>query len=261
MARTDPGMAYQDITTLPAGLRVLSCGMTVDQDQHPDRMLPCWVLGLITAGRMPIRIGTHEAVVARGGYYLLPPQVRHSGMARSRFTVAWWHLEGTSPGTIALPWTGMVPDDVQPLPLLRTCQRMRARGDDPQWVGLQIEALLARVASHQGGHPTSMDQVLAEELLDWLLQHRHQAWDRVALERRFRRTYRTLNRTFRARFGTGLHTRHLDLRIDFAKELLIGGATLAEAGERTGFRDYFTFLRRFRAIAGMTAGQWQRQGG
>lgn len=260
MTQVSTLMADQDTVAVPTGLQVLGAGMTVDQALHPDRILPHWVVGLVQDGELVLSIDDRTYVVPAGSYYLLPPEVRHRGTQAGRFTVLWWHVTGSSRNHVTLPVVGRAPEDLQAQTVLRTVQRMRLQMDDPRWVGVQVEALLARLASFQRGGPRSDHPHVADDLLDWLMQHRSHPWDRVALERRFKRTYRTLNRNFHDRYGTGLHARHLELRMELAKDLLLGGATLAEAGKGCGFGDYYAFLRRFRAQVGVSAGQWRRRG-
>lgn len=67
-----------------------------------------------------------------------------------------------------------------------------------------------------------------------------------------------LSRDFRALLGTSPYRYLQYRRIDLAKQLLRGGARLAEAAHGAGFADQSHFGRIFRKTVGLTPGEWLR---
>lgn len=65
-------------------------------------------------------------------------------------------------------------------------------------------------------------------------------------------------RRFRASFGTSVHQRLIQLRIEHAKELLRSRRTLVEVALLTGFCDQAAFSRTFSRIERMTPSRWRR---
>lgn len=252
-------MSEQGFSDLPASLVLDGLGFSA-MDRHPDRVMDIWVLGTIEKGRMPLAIGHHEQVLQPGSYYLLPPGVRHRGLGRAAYAVTYWHFRCATglPPCFHLPWTGAIPSDCDTNQLMRTAERMLHQGDDWRWIAALLSGLLARICSHQRSVDADDGSRTAEAVLSWLLDHRGHAWDRAALERRFGYSYRYLNRLFHGRFGCSIRTRHLELRVQRAADLLATGMTIKQVAHQAGFDDYFNFLRRFRSMKGMTAGAFRR---
>lgn len=69
-----------------------------------------------------------------------------------------------------------------------------------------------------------------------------------------------LSRDFRTVLGTSPYRYLQHRRIDLAKRLLRGGATLAEAAHGAGFADQSHFSRTFRKTVGLTPKVWLRSG-
>ncbi|WP_037502734.1 AraC family transcriptional regulator [Sphingomonas jaspsi] len=67
-----------------------------------------------------------------------------------------------------------------------------------------------------------------------------------------------LSRDFRAILGTSPYRYLQHRRIDLAKRLLRGGATLADAAHGAGFADQSHFGRTFRKAVGLSPGEWLR---
>jgi AraC-like DNA-binding protein len=65
-----------------------------------------------------------------------------------------------------------------------------------------------------------------------------------------------LIRTFRRSVGMPPHAWHLQLRVETAKSLLASGTPIADAAIEAGFADQSHLTRRFRALTGVTPGQF-----
>ncbi|MCZ4290029.1 AraC family transcriptional regulator [Hoeflea alexandrii] len=64
-------------------------------------------------------------------------------------------------------------------------------------------------------------------------------------------------RQFRAAYGVGPHRFHLLRRLDRVRALIVGGQDLAEAALATGFADQAHMSRQFRAVFGLSPGEWR----
>ena len=67
----------------------------------------------------------------------------------------------------------------------------------------------------------------------------------------------TLARQFRAAYGVSPHRFLIMRRLDRARELILGGASLAEAAYAAGFADQSHMTRRFRQAYGLSPGAWR----
>ena len=67
-------------------------------------------------------------------------------------------------------------------------------------------------------------------------------------------------RAFRQSFGTPPHHYLVRQRVEYAKQLLSGtNRALCEVAQQAGFSDQPSFSRTFKAVVGITPGQWRRQ--
>ncbi len=67
-----------------------------------------------------------------------------------------------------------------------------------------------------------------------------------------------LSRYFKKIMGLTLQEYIIDKRIEFAKELLAYGLTLEEVVQRTGFGNYYHFIRAFKARVGISPGAFKK---
>jgi len=252
-------MSEQGFSSLSTAIQVDGVGC-VALDLHPDRVLTHWVLGIVVRGQVALAIGSLSSQVLPGSYYLLPPGIRHFGMNRADFEVQFWHFrsEDQPAPCFRLPWFGAVPAGLDTTQLLNVAERMHHRNDDHRWISAVFAGLLSQLCAHQRLYHVGNGAKIADDILGWLLDHRDQPWDRLALERRFGYSYRYLNRLFHAQFGQGIRDRHVDLRIDLAAAQIAAGMELKNAALSSGFTDYFNFLRRFRQRRNVTAGSIMR---
>jgi AraC-like DNA-binding protein len=252
-------MENQELAVLPASLQLADIGRA-EGDRHPDRVTDYWVLGILENGEMHLCIDQRYYHVHAGEYYLLPAGVRHYGTQRSPWLVRWWHFNplGKGPAVYRLPWCGLASMGQDTTEVHRSMTLMRHLGDHPIWVTAQLHALLARLCSINRRSLVGRNSRLAGEVLTFLIDHRQAGWDRRALEQHFGYTYRYLNRLFHTRFSASIHAKFQELQIDAAANLLATGAPIKEAARKTGFADYFYFIRRFRQLKGVSPGEYVR---
>lgn len=70
----------------------------------------------------------------------------------------------------------------------------------------------------------------------------------------------TLDRAFSAAFGTGVATKHLEIRIEVAKGLLLAGDKVESVAAEVGFASVRAFRTAFRKATGLTPGNYAEAG-
>lgn len=252
-------MDNQELARLPAALQMTDIGRA-EGDLHPDRVTEFWVLGILESGEMHLCIDRRYYHVHAGEYYLLPSGIRHYGTRRAPWSVRWWHFRprGKGPSVYQLPWCGNASMGMDTTEVHRSTTLMHHLGDEETWVTAQLHALLGRLCSANRRPATDRNSRVAGDVLAFLIDRRRLGWDRQALEQHFGYTYRYLNRLFNARFKASIHAKYQELQIDAAANLLATGAPIKEAAHKTGFTDYFYFIRRFRQLKGVPPGEYIR---
>lgn len=96
-----------------------------------------------------------------------------------------------------------------------------------------------------------------ERLLDLLKREPERPWNREDMAHLAAMSPRTLERRFRELTGAAPGQWLQELRLAKAREALEGGASVAEACERTGWQDLSSFVRRFRERVGMTPARYR----
>lgn len=81
------------------------------------------------------------------------------------------------------------------------------------------------------------------------------------LSRKFFLSVSVLCALFRETTGVGMHEYITFRRVSKAREMLLQGASVSEAGAACGFNDYANFIRTFRKITGIPPGRYRKQGG
>ncbi len=114
-----------------------------------------------------------------------------------------------------------------PAALLELRRAFRGRGTDPQEMG----GLVGEIARFINAH-------LSED------------WDLSRLELRLHHNRDYLNRKFRAAMGSSIWEYTIHKRISVARERIREGMPPEKAFDVSGFQDYSTFYRRYKAVAG-----------
>jgi AraC-like DNA-binding protein len=265
----NPNIVHAGSTHCLVGLpEIVGMGFVRESSLHPDRVLDFWVLGLLTRGTMDLRVSGERAVLSAENYYLLPPQVHHYGMkspAGEEFDVIYFHflLNTThlSTQTALLPTFGRIPPEISYLNLYRFIKRaVDFALLSPAQVDLQIAALLAQLSVMQGYSLSEDERAkrLAYRVMDYLREWIEHDVSREQIAAALGYSYGHLDRVFRQQFGTNIHQRLLQLRIETAAELLTMGRSIKEVAARVGFHDYRYFLKVFKKMRGVTPGRLQR---
>jgi AraC-like DNA-binding protein len=121
--------------------------------------------------------------------------------------------------------------------------------------------LLARLAERAGGATDT-----AAGARDGVVRARRHLEERFAERVRLGELARVahlsphyLNRVFRQQVGVPPHRYQLGLRVDRAKTLLAGGATIASAAAAVGFADQAHLTRHFRRHVGLPPGRYRQE--
>jgi len=107
-------------------------------------------------------------------------------------------------------------------------------------------------------HPYHDRRSLTAQIRSYLDTHIADPADLVTLGRRFGISPFALLRQFRAQTGLSPYEYHLLLRICRAKQRLAAGLPIAQVAVETGFCDQTHLTRHFRALVGLTPGQYIR---
>ncbi|MEI7905505.1 MAG: helix-turn-helix domain-containing protein [Candidatus Firestonebacteria bacterium] len=226
---------------------------------HPDRILDFWVFGYIFSGELSVQIGQEKAL-RTGGYYLLPPGVRHFGFKKELSDIYYVHFKAAAKklpeipelycNKLRLPLFGEVRPNIPVLNIFNNLiARERTGLATQEYYAGQLLALLSEISfsyllESKGVYP---EKRLALDLLDFL---NRSAWlpelNNLQLEKKFGFSYRHLNRLFKAEYNSSLHNKFMELKIERAYQLLIRGESLREIALKTGFDDYFYFLKVFK---------------
>ncbi len=91
---------------------------------------------------------------------------------------------------------------------------------------------------------------LVGEIAQFINLHLSEDWDLTTLESHLHRNRDYLNRKFREAMGSSIWEYTIHKRISVAKEKIREGMSPEKAFEASGFQDYSTFYRRYKAITG-----------
>jgi len=129
--------------------------------------------------------------------------------------------------------------------------------------GLLLETLSLLIERHARLRATPSPGTKARpEILrarDYLREHCHESVGLEELARLANMSPFHFVRSFRKVVGMPPHAYQLHRRIATAKTLLSGGCSIAQAAAATGFADQSHLANRFRAVAGITPGQYRDQ--
>lgn len=233
--------------------------------KHPNRLLPYWVLGIVHSGERTIQVGADAGRLATGGYFLLPPHIYHEGINEDMHDVTFIHfvMDGAPtepPGRfnaddLVLPIFGESPVDAnvhRSFHYLHEIYQSELAGE--RFLHVQLEALLYQLSFHMQKRllMNSRNSRLCDDMLKFILARLAGDLNATAFERQFGLSYRQLNLIFKNQFQTTIKQKTVEMRVDHAFNLLMLGESIANAAEKSGFQDYFYFLKCFKKLKGVT---------
>ena len=115
------------------------------------------------------------------------------------------------------------------------------------------------VASMKKQYSKNQNSMVAEQILQCVVDHIEKKHSALEFETSFGMSYRRLNSIFKDRYGITIHQCVLEKKMQHALHLLIMGENIANVASACGFEDYFYFLKVFKKIYGITPKDCQRQ--
>lgn len=240
-------------------------------NKHPNRVLPTWVLGIVNSGERTVTVGKHPLCVSSGEYFLLPPNVFHSGINEDSHDVSYIHfyMQGEAIHTpkqidsrmIMLPIFGKTPKDSGFFNNINYLyNQYRSELLHNEYINIQLQAILYQISfSMQKSEVlTKRENKIGDDLFQFILNHLASDLRAEVFEEKFGLSYRQLNVIFKRQFKTTIKQKVIELRIDHAFNLLLLGESVAEAAERSGFKDYFYFLKCFKKVKSFTPKELKR---
>lgn len=131
---------------------------------------------------------------------------------------------------------------------------------DREYAGILLDPLLSKLtrSAEAGPQRKTLSPINQAEL--YILNHLKADLTLAAVAARFGFSPSYFSRLFAAETGKSFKAYVSELRLDFAKKLLIQTSmTVSHICEECGFRDYPNFIRRFTQYAGMTPSAYRQQ--
>lgn len=257
---------------LEGEVSVDTMGRVTASNIHPNRKVSFWVLGVIYAGRRTVKISEQLLDLTTGDYFLLPPDIEHSGIETDSHEVFFihFHMAGIKkePSSrlmndqILLPIAGQLPQNMDLFRFIDYVDKQyQLDYAGEQFLAVHVKALLFQISvfmqrKHMGYDHNSS---LADEIFEFISDHYSRELNADILEKRFHLTYRQLNSVFNKQFNTTIRQKIIDIRVQHAFNLLINGESVASVVTKTGFSDYFYFLKCFKRKKGITPKMLQQK--
>jgi bacterial regulatory helix-turn-helix proteins, araC family len=231
-----------------------------------------WTLGIVVQGSRSIEVQGIQISVKRGEYFLLPPGVLQRGVEEEWHDVYYFHfnmdckkvdkIEKCQRGKMWISLSGKLPVDIDIISLVVTWHRdfkLQYLSSDTLKAYLASILYSLSVASMKKQYSKNRNSMVAEQILQCVVDHIEKKHSALEFETSFGMSYRRLNSIFKDRYGITIHQCVLEKKMQHALHLLIMGENIANVASACGFEDYFYFLKVFKKIYGMTPKDCQRQ--
>jgi AraC-like DNA-binding protein len=262
VTNNDSGIPWFKMT---GDAKIETIGRIAANYKHPNRKLSYWVLGLVHSGERTVKIDEHPGRAGAGEYFLLPPNLPHGGIHADDHDVSFVHfeMEGDQIETprlidsdvIVLPVFGMVPKEID---VMRSFQYLHHQYSSGQagnrFLNIQLQAILHQLSCCMQKRQilNNRNDKLVDELFQFILTNLTSDLSSEVFEDKFALSYRQLNIIFKGQFRTTIKKKIIELRVEQAFNLLLSGESIAGAAEKSGFKDYFYFLKCFKKIKSFT---------
>lgn len=242
------------------------------QNRHPDRTMSLWTLGIVVKGSRSIEVQDTRIFVKKGEYFLLPPGVWQRGIEEEWHDVYYFHfhmdcrkvdkIEKCQRGKMWISLCGKLPVDIDILSLVMALHRdfkLQYLSDDALKAHLASILYSLSAASMKKQYSQNRNNIIAEQLLQYIVDNIEKKHSALELETRFGMSYRRLNSIFKGRYDVTIHQCVLEKKMQHAFHLLILGEKISSAAILCGYEDYFYFLKVFKKIYGMTPKDCRQQ--
>lgn len=247
-------------------------GRVTTSNTHPSRQVSFWVLGVVYAGKRSIKIGELPLYLTTGDYFLLPPHFEHSGIENDSHDVFFihFHMDGTRQppslrhmkDKILLPVSGQLPKNMDLFAFIDYIDKQyQLDYAGCQFLAVHVKALLFQISLFMQRKHMGYDQSnsLADDIFQFITDHYSRELNADVFEKNFHLTYRQMNSIFNKQFKTTIRQKIIDVRLQHAFNLLINGENVASVVSKTGFTDYFYFLKCFKRKKGITPKKLQQK--
>ncbi len=246
----------------------INMGYVQNQELHPDRILPFWVLGIITNGSVNLQIDCYAKEVFSNEFYLLPPDVRHFGTKKSKFDVIYFHfiadyemIDNLTNDRIILPIFGKVPLSIEFYKIYSFFRHaLISNVINMELMKIQIESILLQLSIENSIKRLSSDRLwdLVQGINHYLSNNFNQNITHTLLEKEFCYSYIHLNRTFKEFTKNSIFKQLEMIRIKNAEEKILMGHPIKKIVEEVGYEDYYYFLKKFKKFTGLTPTQFYK---
>lgn len=237
---------------------------------HPVRKGgPYWILVLLDKGQRTlyadgreIRIGAHE-------FFLLPPYTTQLPLEEDEHTACYVHFyvegkkiavpEHITPGKLYLPMCGRLPSDIDCFSHLKYLyDHLLQPFADPDFASVQMRAVLAVMSLYCQKHPnrTGKKELFQDACLAFMKEHVCESIRAQDYEDALELSYRQINQNFKKAYGVTVKQYHKRLRMKYAAQLLQSGLSIQHTAEKTGYDDYYFFIKAFKQEYGVTPGMF-----
>jgi AraC-like DNA-binding protein len=256
---------------LEGNAKIETVGRIAGHHKHPKRKLRYWVLGIVHAGERTVKVGKHPGRLDVGEYFLLPPNLPHSGIHEEIHDVSFVHFEmdgaqfqvprQIDSDVIALPIFGKIPKDIDLMNSFNYIYNQYRSGlTGNLFLNAQLQAILHQISFYMQKRQVlyTRNDKLVDEMFQFILTNLTKELSSEVFEDQFALSYRQLNIIFKGHFKTTLKKKVMELRVEQAFNMLLLGESISGAAEKSGFKDYFYFLKCFKKIKSFTPKEMKR---
>ena len=242
--------------------KFINMGYVLNQEIHPDRILPFWVLGIVTNGSVNLQIDNVLKKISSNEYYLLPPNTRHFGIKKGLYNVIYCHFEAISEinnqisnDKIILPVFGKVPISIDFQSIYNYFRHaLISEITNTDLMKIVIESILLQLSIENSIKRLSSDRLwsIVQNVTHYLNNNYFENITHELLEKEFCYSYVHLNRIYKQYTKETIFKQLEMIRIKAAEEKILMGQQIKNITTEVGFDDYYYFLKKFKKITGLT---------
>lgn len=244
---------------------LIEIGHVISTNYHPKRNINFFIFGIVISGHRTIQLGKDKLFLKAGDYFLLPPNVQHSGIRLDKHDVYFVHFRSdyklvkNSPqittSKILLPTSGKFPKSIHISNLFEYLnQTYSSKQISNNLIEMHFQSILSYISEYQQSllKQSDKDLALSEKINNFILKKECGTLKAEDFEKEFRLSYKKLNNTFRKVYGRTIKQDFINQKITYASQLLLEGNSIIKVSEKVGYEDYFYFLKAFKRVKGMT---------
>lgn len=260
---------------LDSDIQIDAIGRVNETNRHPERQgVPYWILVLVEKGQrtlyadfQPLEIGAHQ-------FFLLPPNTHQMPMERDDHTAFYVHFYAkgekcdapvrVNAEQIILPTYGHLPTDPDCLSHMRyLCAHALTPYSSQKFLLEQFKSLLTVLSleCQRNPYPEERKGLCMDSLSDFIKENACRPLRAEDYETKFGKSYHHINLLFKRYFGATVKQYHMHVRMQYAAQMLLSGASLQETAARCGFDDYYFFINSFTKDHGIPPAAYRKRNG